>query len=147
MHLLHHHEPATNGAPQTVAVGFASLIFFTLLLPFAKVSIQGNMAPDVLIQLLHTNEGFNVFALVVLLAPALGVGVALLARSAWRVSTMLVALITLIGIPLALYTFGHRLQMATHGAAVVTPGLAAYVLLFGYGVIALITGIVAFRAR
>jgi uncharacterized membrane protein len=105
------------------------------------------MASDVLIQLLHTNEGFNVFAILVLIAPAIGVGVALLARSSWRISTMFVALITLIGIPLALYTFGHRLHAATQGIAVITPGLAAYILLFGYGVIALTTGIVAFRAR
>lgn len=147
MHLLHHHAPATNGAPQTVAVGFASLIFFTLLFPFAKVSIDGTMASDVLLQLLHPNGGFNVFALLVLLAPVVGIGVAMLARSSWRISTMGVALIALIVIPLALHTFDHGQQVVTEGTATVIPGLASYILGFGYGMLALITGITAFRAR
>lgn len=147
MHLLHHHEPATNGAPQTVAAGFASLIFFTLLLPFAKVSLQGETASNVLLQLLHANGGFNVFALVVLLAPAIGIAVAMTARSSWRVSTMAVALIALILIPVALHTFDRGLQSTTQGTATVFPGLGTYILVFGYAVLALTTGIVAFRAR
>ena len=35
VHLLAHHPPAINGAPQVTAVGFASVIFFAQLGPLA----------------------------------------------------------------------------------------------------------------
>ena len=147
LHLLRHHSPATNGAPQTVAVGFASLIFFTLLFPFALLSVGDVATSNALIQLVRTDSGFNVFVLLLLLAPAIGVGVALLARSAWRIGTMLVALVALVMIPLALGALGRGLQTATHGMETVSPGLGSFILVFGYVVLAVATGVTAFRAR
>lgn len=147
MRLIGHHAPTTNGAPQTVAVGFASLIFFSLLLPFARVSTKGALAPEALIQVLRTDAGFNTFALILLLAAPIGVLVALFARSSWRISTMAVALLALVMIPLAFMQLNHGLQNATHGTERVVPGLATYILVLGYAVLTITTGIVAFRAR
>jgi hypothetical protein len=147
MHILHHYSPTTNGAPQTVAVGFASLIFFSLLLPFAKVSIQDSLASEVLLQLLRTDAGFNVFALLLLLAPPIGVAVSLFARSTWRVGTLAVSIIALAMIPLTFMQFDHGQQHVAQGMEVVTPGLASYVLMLGYAILAITTGVVAFRAR
>jgi hypothetical protein len=146
-HLFGHHATATNGAPQVTAVGFASLIIFTLVLPFVEVSTNGTTAPLVLVQLIKTTAGFNVFAPILLLIPPLGIAVAMTAHSAWRIGSMFVALVALAAIPLAVFTLNHSMLEATHDMAGVQPGVGSYVLMVGYAILAVATGISAWRAR
>jgi len=147
VHLLRHHATSTNGAPQVVATGFASLIFFMLVFPFAEISIGGTLEPRILLHLLRTDAGFNLFALALLLAPPLGILVAFGMRSAWRVGTMVVSLLALAAVPLTLITFGHGMRVRSPGLETVSPGVGSYVLILGYCILAIATGITAFRAR
>jgi len=149
MHLLAHHPPATNGAPQVTAVGFASVIFFMLAFPFVEYASAGVTYPDLLIHMIQgaNRTGFNLFALALFLVPFIGIAVAVTARSAWRFGTMLVALAGFVLIPITIAVLGQDMRATTQGTVVILPGLGSYMLMFGYGVITLAAAIAAFRAR
>ena len=147
---VHHFGPAkpsTNGAPQVVAAGFFALVFFTLLFPIVRVSAYGEMNTRVLLQMLHTNAGFNLFALLLLLIPPIGIAVAMLARYSWRVASALVAVAAVVLIPLTLGWFGHEMHNMAGNTVQTAPGVASYILLLGYLILAITTGVAAFRAR
>jgi hypothetical protein len=148
-HLLAHHAPATNGAPETTAVGFASLIFFTLTLPFVELSSGGTTMPDILIHMVRGAEhsGFNIFALVLFFMPIIGIAVALTAHSSWRLATMIVALVGFLLVPISLATLGHGLRSMTQGTETLRPGLGSYTLMLGYGILTVTMAVTAFRAR
>jgi len=147
IHWIGHHETSRNGAPQAVAVGFAAMVFFMLLLPVARVSFDGTMDTRLLIQVLRTDAGFDFFALLLILAPVAGIAVATLAHSAWRIASALVAGVGLIMVPLVLLTLKQGMYGTSTGLASVSPGVGSYVLLLGYCILAAVTGTAAFRAR
>lgn len=151
MHIHHLHlgpaKPSTNGAPQVVAVGFLALVFFMLLFPMARVWVGGNMDSRVLLQMLKTDAGVNVFAFVLLFVPPLGIAMAMLFRSAWRVVLALLALAAVILIPLTLFMLRHEMREMMGSAVYVAPGLGSYILLVGYVTLAIVTGTAALRAR
>jgi hypothetical protein len=149
MHTHHfgHPDAAGNGRPQTVAVFFCGLIFIMLLIPVATVSVEGASDSRLLLYLLKSDAGFNIFALLLFLAPIVGVAVAMWSDSAWRIATTIVAIVAIIMIPLTLITFSHEANGIANGLASTSPSVGSYVLLFGYLLIALITGTAAIRAR
>lgn len=144
----HHHRPSTNGAPQVVAAGFAAMVVLMLLLPLAQVSFAGAVDARPLVFLLKTDTGFNPFALLLLLAPVVGIAEAMLARSAWRGASAAIAVVAVVMIPLTLLTLNRGLHHTVVGNLVsVAPGMGSYVLLTGYLILAIATGTAAFRAR
>jgi hypothetical protein len=147
IHWIDHTKPSDNGAPQVVAVGFAAMVFFMLLLPVARVSFEGSMDSRLLVEILKTGAGLNVFALLLILAPVAGIAVAMLARSAWRIASALVAVVAFIMVPLALVTLSRGMYGTSAGLASVSPGVGSYVLLLGYCILAMVTSTAALRAR
>lgn len=144
----HHHPPSTNGASQVVAVGFAAMVVFMLLLPLAQVSFEGAVDARPLLFLLKTDTGFNLFALLLLLAPVAGIAEAMLARSAWRIASAGIAVVALLMVPLTLFRVSQGLHHTPVSDLVrVAPGVGSYVLLLGYLVLAVATGTAALRAR
>jgi hypothetical protein len=95
LHRFAHHAPSTNGAPQVIATLFAAMLILTILLPIAEVSLEGSMSPRNLVQLISSEAGFNIFALLLLILPVIGIGEAMLARSAWRGASAVVAFVAL----------------------------------------------------
>ncbi len=146
IHLNGHTEPSDSGAPQVVAAGFALLGIFMLILPLARISFEGSLEPRALIFLLKTDAGFNIFALLLLLAPIVGIAEAMLARSTWRLASASVALIAAILVPLALFALSRGTHRIANGMLSISPGPGWYVLFLGYLIIAVSTGIVAWRA-
>ncbi|HXC24407.1 MAG TPA: hypothetical protein VNU46_00720 [Gemmatimonadaceae bacterium] len=151
MHVHHFHlgpaKPSTNGAPQVVAVGFLALVFFMLLFPMVRVWIDGSMDSRILLQVLKTDAGVNVFAFVLLFVPPIGIAMAMLFRSAWRIASALLALVAVILIPLTWLTVRHEMREMMGSAVSVTPALGSYILLVGYVTLAIVTGTAALRAR
>jgi hypothetical protein len=147
IHWIDHTKQPDNGAHQVVAVGFVAMVFFMLLLPVARVSFDGAMDSRLLIQILKTSGGFNIFALLLILAPVVGIAVAMLAHSVWRIASALVAAVALIMVPLTLFTLSRGMYGTSTGLASVSPGVGSYVLLLGYCILVVSTGIAALRVR
>lgn len=147
MYRFAHHEPSTNGAPQVISVLFASLIPLMAFLPFAEIGLEGTMSPRLLINLIGTESGFNPFALLLFLAPPIGIAEGLIARSIWRGASALIAFLALVTMLLTYFVLSRQVNGMSDGSGFVRIGVAGYYLIFGYLVILGITGIAAFRAR
>jgi hypothetical protein len=146
-HPFGHHEVPTNGAPQVVALCFLFLVVMMLLLPLAEVSFRGALEPAILVKLMKTDAGFNVFALLLFLVPLIGIGAAFLARSMWREVTALIALAGVVLLILTLVTLNHGTQGIASGLESVSLGIGGYVLLGGYALLAIIAGVATFRGE
>lgn len=142
-----HHDPSTNGAPQVIAVMFFALIPLTAFLPFAEVTFQGSTYPRLLIQIVRTDSGFNPFALLLLLAPLIGVADGLIARSIWRGASALISLLALVMIGLTFFMLVPQMRGLAGGTGSVYMGIGSYALIVGYSVIMLVTGAAAFLTR
>jgi hypothetical protein len=147
LHRFAHHAPSTNGAPQVIATLFAAMLILTILLPIAEVSLEGSMSPRNLVQLISSEAGFNIFALLLLILPVIGIGEAMLARSAWRGASAVVAFVALALLFLVLFLLDRAVGEMGDGTGNVTPGIGGYIFLIGYLIILTITSIAAFRAR
>jgi hypothetical protein len=147
MHIVHPPRVRpTNGAPQTVAVAFWALLYFMLPFPFAQVALDGATDPRMLITLIKTEGGFNIFAVLLLLAPLVGILWETLASSLWRVGGFIIAAAAAMMVPLTLMTADRQLQRAAAGQNIsVTPGIGGYILLLAYSIIAITAGVAAFR--
>lgn len=143
----HPSAPSTSGARQTVAAGFAALLFFMLLFPLAHLSVEGSMDSRLLIQMVSTDGNLNVFALLLLLVPVVGIAIEMLAPRAWRWAGAVTAVAGIVLIPLALLTMGRIFRGEPGGVVSVSPGLATYALAVGYIAVAVATGMAAVQAR
>lgn len=147
MHVLRHHPPSTNGAPQVIAVVFAAVIWFMLVLPFAEYSSGGTTTPEILVHLVKGDPGFNIFSLALLIAPLVGIAVVVLARTTWRAATFLVAIVAFLLVPISVLTLNREMHATTNGTSAILPGVGSYLLAFCYGGLVVVMGILAFRAR
>jgi hypothetical protein len=139
-------DPAGNGAPQTVALLFLAVVFLMLLLPFAQISVQGTTQPALLLFMVRTADGFNPFALGLLLAPIAGVLAVIFGGTAWRLAGAAVGLVSALLIPLTLAMSSRELESSPGGALTsLSPGVGTYVIIAGYLLITIVEGASAFR--
>lgn len=142
-----HHDPSTNGAPQVIAVLFAAMIPFMAFLPIAQITLEGTMSPLFLVNLIKSESGFNIFALLLLIAPVVGIAEGLISRSIWRGASALIAVLALLMMALTFFVLIRQVRAMGDGTGFVSIGVAGYIMLFDYILILLITGIAAFRTR
>jgi hypothetical protein len=134
-------------APVAATV-FAVTLAFMLLFPFVRMSLDGATEPGLLLFLTRTDFGLNIFALVLLLVPVIGIAASMLLReSRALLAAAVVAAIGVIMVPLAILTLSHaaggNVELASH----VMPGFGMVAVLIMLGVLAISSGIAAFQAR
>jgi hypothetical protein len=147
IHYSYQGEHRTHGGPQVAAACFAVLIPAVLLLPLVRVAYDGEGAGNITLFLLRAGGGFNIFALLLLLIPLVGIGVAMMQRPSWDIAALVIAAIGAIMVPLAILTVSHGVHDRLGNVAAVTPGMGAYALFAGFATLALASGIEAWRAR
>lgn len=135
-------------APQVAGTVFAVTLAFMLLFPFVRLSLDGAGEPETLLFLTKTDFGVNIFALILLLMPVLGVAASLaLKEGTALLAQAILAVVGLIMIPLTVLTVGHD---AGNNAALnshVAPGMGLILVTIMLGVLAITSGIAAFQAR
>ncbi len=147
MHRFAHHDPSTNGAPQVIAVLFVAMIPFMAFLPIAELTLEGTMSPLFLVNLIRMESGFNIFALLLLIAPVVGIAEGLISRSVWRGASALIVVLALLMMALTFFVLIRQVRAMGDGTGFVSLGIAGYIMLVDYVLILLITGVAAFRTR
>ncbi len=147
MHFHHRNGPTHNGAPQAVAAAFVFVFVMMMLLPFAQVSFAGSSHSRPLLFLFRSDVGMNVFALLLILVPIAGVVAEMTMRRAWDVVAAIVAAIGFVLVCLTYLTLKIELGSSLSGITGVAPGGGAYVFGITLLIVAIVTSIVAFRAR
>ena len=127
---------------------FAVTLAFMLLFPFVRLYLDGSSEPETVLFLTKTDFGLNIFALVLLLVPVVGVAVSLFLRDGLALmADSVLAIIGIIMIPLAVLTLGHEAggnaQLASH----VSIGVGVIPVTIMLVVIAVTSGIAAFQLR
>jgi hypothetical protein len=116
-----------------------------LLFPLVHVTIEGAGYPRLTIQMLSADGAFNVFALILLLVPILGIAIEMLAPRAWRIGGAALALLGIIMVPLAVFWLNRGLRDELGSLENVSMGPGAYILLLGYVLLFLVIGTTEFR--
>jgi len=146
IHRYNDDPSATHGAPEVTAAVFLGLFAFLLLFPLAGYSLEGMGSAKVALSMLRTDFGFNIFALVLLLTPLLGILIAMLHPPIWRVATTVLAVLGAVMVPLAIFWFGRGLGHAAVPAHVF-PEAGTYLVLPGFVLLALMDGVPLFLHR
>jgi uncharacterized membrane protein len=140
---IHH----THGGPQVAAACFAILIPAVLLLPLVRVAYDGEGSGGNALFVLRPDGHFNIFALLLLLIPLIGIGVEMAQRPSWDFAAILIALLGAVSVPLAIFTVSSAAHGALGGAASVRPAMGAYALFIAYITLAIALGIESWRLR
>jgi hypothetical protein len=133
--------------PQVAATTFAVILAFMLLFPFVNLSFEGAEQSTLLIFLLKTDFGLNIFALILLLSPIVGLFAAMTMRKSWAIITTVTAGIGAIMVPLAVLMLRHETNEAPNVMPHVAPTVGTIVFALGLGILAITAGIAAFRER
>lgn len=141
----HRHHLMTREVAGTV---FAVTLAFMLLFPFVRLYLDGSSEPETVLFLTKTDFGLNIFALVLLLVPVVGVAASLFLRDGLAlVIDSVLAIIGIIMIPLTMLTLGHEAggnaQLASH----VSFGVGVIPVTIMLIVIAVTSGIAALQLR
>lgn len=140
---MHH----THGGPQVAAACFAILIPVVLLLPLVRVAYDGQGAGSNTLFLLRPGGGFNVFALLLLFIPLIGIAVEMMQRPFWDIAAIVLALIGAVSVPLAIWMVSSASHAALGPAAVVRPAMGAYALFIAYLTLAVTAGVESWLLR
>lgn len=138
--------PSASMAPQITAAFFALTLALMLLFPMVRLSFEGSSQSRLLIHMLRTDFGINIFAWILLLVPVVGIIVGMMARPFWDIASATLALIGVVMVPLSLLALGHETSSAA-GVAHVAPGIGVLIFPVILGLLALSTGFAAFRSR
>jgi hypothetical protein len=133
--------------PQVAGAVFAVTLAFMLLFPFVRLSLDGSASPETLLFLTKTDFGVNVFALVLILMPIAGIAASLILReSRALLADAILALVGVVMIPLTIITAGHEAGTNSLLAAHVSIGIGMIPIVLMLAVIAIGSGIAAFRS-
>jgi uncharacterized membrane protein YbhN (UPF0104 family) len=134
--------------PQVAGAIFAVTLAFMLLFPFVRLSLEGAGEPETLLFLTKTDFGLNIFALVLLLVPVVGVAVSLALRERQALlADAVLAIIGVIMIPLTIMTIGHEAGSNAALASHVSPGFGVVLVAIMLLVVAVFSGIASFQTR
>lgn len=127
---------------------FAVTLAFMLLFPFVRLSLDGASEPETLLFLTKTDFGLNIFALILLLMPVIGVAVSLsLRENTALLADAVCAVIGLVMIPLVILTAGHAAAGNALLLSHVAPGVGMIIVTIMLLVLALSSGIAVFQLR
>jgi thiol:disulfide interchange protein len=140
---IHH----THGGPQVAAACFAILIPVVLLLPLVRVAYDGQGAGSNTLFLLRPGGGFNVFALVLLLVPLIGIAVEMMQRPFWDIAAIVIALVGALMVPLAIWMVSRASHAALGPAVSVRPAMGAYALCIAYLALAVAVAVESWLLR
>jgi len=147
IHYHYHGENRTHGGPQVAAACFAILIPVVLLLPLVRVAYDGQGAGSNTLFLLRPGGGFNVFALVLLFIPLIGIAVEMMERPFWDFAAIALAIIGALMVPLAIWMVSSASHAALGPGVVVSPAMGAYALVIAYLTLAVAVAIESWRLR
>lgn len=147
IHYRYHGENRTHGGPQVAAACFAILIPAVLLLPLVHVAYDGEGAGSNTLFLLRPGGGFNVFALLLLLVPVIGIAVEMTERPFWDIAAIIIAVVGALLVPLSIWMVSGAAHGALGSGASVVPGMGAYALFIAYVTLAIATAIESWRLR
>src|SRR5579875_91885 len=82
----------THGGPQVAAACFAILIPAVLLLPLVRVAYDGQGSGGNALFVIRPDGHFNVFALLLLFIPLIGIAVEMAQRPSWDFAAIILAL-------------------------------------------------------
>lgn len=149
---MHTYPAGTTGrhrrlamSPEIAAIFFALIFAFMLLFPFVHVSYEGSVQGRRLIQLIDTEFGINIFALLLFLLPVAGIILSMTARRAWDFAATVVAVLALIMVPLTIFTMQHWIGRVPGIIGQVRPGIGTFVFPLFLGILAILTGIATFQ--
>lgn len=146
-HLSAHQDASTNGTPWLNVVMFLAMIPLTLLLPIAEITIEGAQSPRLLINIINTESGLNPFALILLLAPIVGIVESLIAHKTRREASALIAFLAIVFLFLTFSILNSQINRMEQGNGSVSIDMGGYSLIAGYTAIFLINCIAVFRMR
>lgn len=147
IHYRHPGEHRTHGGPQIAAACFAILIPAVLLLPLVRIAYDGEGAGGNTLFVLRPGGDFNIFALLLLLIPLIGIAVEMTERPFWDIAAIVLAAIGALMVPLAIFMVSHAMHDALGRSASVRPGMGAYALFIAYVTLALVAAIESWRLR
>jgi hypothetical protein len=134
--------------PEVAGTVFAVALAFMLLFPFVRLYLDGSSEPETVLFLTKTDFGLNIFALVLILVPVLGVAASLfLRREVALIADSILAIVGVIMIPLSMLTLAHETGANVLLASRVLPGVGMGAALILLVVVAVTSGIAAFQAR
>ncbi|MEO8945962.1 MAG: hypothetical protein ABI338_05640 [Gemmatimonadaceae bacterium] len=134
--------------PEVAGTVFAVALAFMLLFPFVRLTLAGSSEPDTVLFLTKTDFGLNIFALVLILVPVLGVAASLfLRREVALIVDSVLAIVGVVMIPLAVLTLAHEAAANASLDSHVLPGVGMGAVLILLVVVAVTSGIAAFQAR
>lgn len=148
LHYRYHGENRTHGGPQVAAACFAAIIPVVFLLPMVRIGFGGSGNGRGIMGLIGADAGaFNIFALVLVLLPFVGIAVEMMGRPSWDLTALVLSLIGLVCVPL-MVVWAAAGAHALHGPlGSVTPLFGAYTLFIAYLVLAAASAYEAFRFR
>lgn len=147
IHYHYHGENRTHGGPQVAAACFAILIPAVLLLPLVRIAYDGQGAGSNTLFLLRPGGGFNVFALILLFVPVIGIAVEMMERPFWDVAAIGLALVGALMVPLAIWMVSAASHAALGPSVSVAPAMGAYALFIAYVTLAVAVGLESWRLR
>jgi predicted Co/Zn/Cd cation transporter (cation efflux family) len=112
-----------------------------------RVAYDGQGAGSNTLFLLRPGGGFNVFALVLLLVPLIGIAVEMMQRPFWDIAAIVIALVGALMVPLAIWMVSSAAHGALGNGATVSPAMGAYALFIAYLTLAVATAIESWRLR
>ncbi len=127
---------------------FAVTLAFMLLFPFVRLTLGGAGEPETLLFLAKTDFGLNIFALVLLLVPVVGVGVSVFLPE--RRAVLIDAILAIIGvvmIPLAMLAVGHDAGRNAALGSHVAPGVGMFFITIMLLVLAVSSSIAVLQNR
>lgn len=122
----------THGGPQVAAACFAILIPAVLLLPLVRVAYDGEGSGGNTLFVLRPDGHFNIFALLLLFIPLIGIAVEMAQRPSWDFAAIIIALAGAVSVPLAIFTVSSAAHGALGSGASVRPAMGAYALFIAY---------------
>lgn len=147
IHYKYHGEHPTHGGAQVAAACFAILIPAMLLLPLVRMGYDGNGSGSQTLFVLHPDGVLNIFAVILLFVPIVGIAVEMMQRPSWDITAIVLAVIGALMVPLSIVTASHAAQGALGSGASVRPAMGAYALFTGYVVLALVVAFESWRLR
>lgn len=134
--------------PEVAGTVFAVALAFMLLFPFVRLTLEGSSEPDTVLFLTKTDFGLNIFALVLILVPVLGVAASLfLRREVALIVDSILGIVGVIMIPLTILTLASEAGANASLRSHVLPGVGMGAVLILLLVVAVTSGIAAFQAR
>ena len=133
--------------PQVAAVFFVFTIAMMLLLPFIRLSFNGAEQGQPLIFLFRTDFGLNIFAILLVLAPIVGLIVSLAAPRRWAIEVFVIAAIGLICVPASIFVLSRAMGGTPNIGAHVLPAAGMYVLLVTLAVVLIDAGLEIWHER